>query len=76
MREVTCDKGCGKDFIIAKLELERVKDDVKRVGFTCPHCGLYYFSHYTNGKIDKLKEQRVKLLQTTQPRTKKQLANL
>ncbi len=55
-----CDK-CKKEFEI-KAQTEKVKGDIRRVYFICPHCGKKYISYYLNSKIEQKQEKINKLL--------------
>lgn len=52
---VNCDN-CTEDFEI-KIQEERVKDDVKRMFFTCPHCNEKFVYFYTNTRIETIKKK-------------------
>jgi len=66
--KMTCDEGCNEEFILISLGTEQVKDDVERVGFSCPHCGKVYISHYSNDEINKLKDDLSKALKKSRKR--------
>jgi len=54
---LVCNEGCGQEFILISYGTEIVKDDVERVGFSCPHCGKVYTEYYQNTAIKKLQEE-------------------
>lgn len=61
--KLTCDKGCGEEFTLLSLGTARVRDDIEKVGFTCPLCGREYIAYYTNEKIRKWQEKQREILQ-------------
>lgn len=68
MIKVTCNEGCNEEFILISLGTEQLKEDIERVGFSCPHCGKVYISHYTNDEIKELKDKLSKLLKKSRKR--------
>lgn len=57
--KVSCDI-CKEEFEI-KQQIEKVKNDVRRVYFIYPKCGYKYIAYYLNSKIEKLQEKSRKL---------------
>lgn len=53
--QVVCDE-CKKEFEINQ-QVERVKGDIRRVYFICPHCKFKYISYYLNSKIEQKQEK-------------------
>lgn len=44
----TCDKKCGKKFILDEVREVDVEKDVKKNFFACPYCGTEYVVNHTN----------------------------
>ncbi|OUM85686.1 MAG: hypothetical protein BAA01_09465 [Bacillus thermozeamaize] len=57
MINLVCNEGCGQEFILISYGTEIVKDDVERVGFSCPHCGKVYTAYYQNSVTKQLQEE-------------------
>lgn len=53
--QIICDE-CKKEFEI-KQQIEKVKGDIRRVYFICPHCNKKYISYYVNSKIEQKQEK-------------------
>ncbi|MHB9909245.1 hypothetical protein [Clostridium botulinum] len=53
--EVYCDK-CKNDFEI-NIKTEKIKGDIERIYFICPHCGENYTSYYLNNRIRTKQEK-------------------
>jgi predicted RNA-binding Zn-ribbon protein involved in translation (DUF1610 family) len=45
-----CDAGCGEKFE-GVVQVEKVKKDIWKHGFTCPNCGHEYIGYYSNSRI-------------------------
>lgn len=54
---VKCNKGCEKNFELAKFKEKKLKDDVVETYFKCPHCGKKYNCFYTDKEIRQLQAQ-------------------
>lgn len=78
MKKLVCDKGCQGEFILVEFGVGKVKDDIERVGFCCPHCDMQYTAYYTNTKIRKLQKEQQELLKQSDPRklTERQLKGI
>lgn len=61
MLNLTCNDGCGQDFILIEYGKEVIKEDIERVGFSCPHCGKVYTSYYSNDKVNALLDKLTNL---------------
>ncbi|HAT4306259.1 TPA: transglycosylase [Clostridium perfringens] len=55
-----CDK-CNKEFE-PEQKVEKVKGDIRRVYFTCPHCGEKYTAYYLSSKIETMQKRIQKLI--------------
>ncbi len=69
MIKLVCDDGCKREFLLMRVGTETVRDDIQKVGFTCPWCGKEYISHYTNSGIRAMQEMQKELM--GKPKTKK-----
>lgn len=58
--KVNCDI-CKKDFEVEQ-QIERVKDDIRRVYFICPHCNKKYIAYYLTNKIENKQAKANKLI--------------
>jgi transcription initiation factor IIE alpha subunit len=53
------DNGCNKEFILDKLEVEYLDNEVEKSYFICPNCGKEFVAFYTDKAIRK-KQNKVK----------------
>jgi DNA-directed RNA polymerase subunit RPC12/RpoP len=56
MLKLICNMGCGKEFILIDVGSAIVRDDIHKSGFSCPHCGKEYITHYSNTGIRSLQK--------------------
>lgn len=63
------DDGCGGEFYVVALGAAKVKDDIEKVGFICPHCGKEFIAYFTNAGIRSLMELQQEI--AAKPRTRR-----
>lgn len=68
MRKLICNDGCEQEFILLEFGVARVRNDIEKVGFQCPHCSKEYTAYYTDDHIKKLQEEQRILLSKSDPR--------
>ena len=57
-RAVTCNKGCGKEFILNKnIRRQDMGDFVTRVVIKCPFCGKEYRAFYSSPETKKISKE-------------------
>ena len=55
------DDGCGKEFRIAKLELDKLNGGIEKTYFCCPRCNKEYTAFYTDRNIRR-KQAKIRTL--------------
>ena len=53
--------GCGKEFRITKLELDKLNGGIEKTYFRCPHCNKEYVAFYTDRDIRR-KQVKIRTL--------------
>ncbi len=53
--------GCGKEFRITKLELDKLNRGIEKTYFRCPHCNKEYVAFYTDRNIRR-KQAKIRTL--------------
>lgn len=57
-RFVTCNKGCGREFVLNKnIRRQDMGDSVTRVVIKCPFCGKEYRAFYSSPETTKISKQ-------------------
>src|SRR5690606_9663924 len=68
---------CYSDFYIRKFKTRKLRDEIERTYFDCPHCGREYTAYYTNESIRtkqrRMRDMRDELSKTTDDKRKVKL---
>lgn len=79
MLRLVCNKGCKREFTLAKPGVATVRDDILKTYFKCPHCGQEYTAFYTNSGIRELQKMLGRLQngpQRNKYKTKRRIKDL
>ncbi len=53
--------GCGKEFRVTKLELDKLNGGIEKTYFCCPRCNKEYIAFYTDRNIRR-KQAKIRTL--------------
>lgn len=56
-----CDAGCKKEFTVTKIRTRKVKNEIEKTFFRCPHCKQEYVAYYASAETLKLQKEMRKL---------------